>query len=78
MKNMKTMTFKKLIGSISLMFMSLMASAQDGVEMADLMRSNGKIFVVVGVLLIIFLGLTSFMVILERKLSKLEKKASEK
>lgn len=48
------------------------ASAQ--VEMADQMRSNGKIYVVVGVLLLIFFGLIGYLVALDRKVSKLEKK----
>lgn len=42
------------------------------VEMADLMRSNGKIYVVVGVILIIFLGIIFYMVKVDRKLSKIE------
>lgn len=42
------------------------------VEMADVMRSNGKIYVVVGVVAIVFAGLIIFMVNTERKISKLE------
>ena len=45
----------------------------DSVEMADLMRSNGKIYVVVGVITIIFLGLIIYMINTDRKLSKIEK-----
>ena len=33
----------------------------DSVEMADLMRSNGKIYVVVAVIAIIFIGLTAYL-----------------
>ncbi len=44
------------------------------VEMADLMRSNGKIYVVVAVILTIFLGLLLYLVRLERKIAKLEKR----
>lgn len=47
--------------------------AQQDVEMADLMRSNGKIYVVVAVLLLILLGLIAYLVVLDRKVSKLEK-----
>lgn len=47
--------------------------AQQSVEMADLMRSNGKIYVVVAVLLLILLGLIAYLVVLDRKVSKLEK-----
>jgi hypothetical protein len=45
----------------------------DKVEMADLMRSNGRIYVVVAVVLTILLGLILYVVRLDRKLSKLEK-----
>jgi len=75
---------KKFI-TIILLLASLSLSAQDKyeitekdyqndqVEMADLMRSNGKIYVVVGVVMIIFTGLIIFMVSTERKVSKLER-----
>jgi hypothetical protein len=42
-------------------------------EMADSMRSNGKIYVVVAVLLVILAGLIFYLVGLDRKISKLEK-----
>jgi hypothetical protein len=42
-------------------------------QMADLMRSNGKIYVVVTVLLIILAGLFIYMVRLDKKLGRLEK-----
>lgn len=43
------------------------------VTMADAMRSNGKIYVVVAVLVTILLGLIAYMVRLDRKISRLEK-----
>lgn len=43
-------------------------------EMADVLRSNGKIYVVVAVLLIIFIGLIIFLISIDRKVSRLEKK----
>jgi hypothetical protein len=42
-------------------------------EMAGLMRSNGKIYVVVTVLLIILAGLFIYIINTDRKLSRLEK-----
>ncbi len=66
-------------------FISLTASAQDKipisdtdynnneVEMADTMRSEGKIYVVVAVVLIILLGLIGYTTHIDRKLSRLEK-----
>ncbi len=42
-------------------------------EMADAMRSNGKIYVVVAVLATIFAGIFAYLVYLDRKISKIEK-----
>lgn len=42
------------------------------VAMADMMRSEGKIYVVVGVVLVIFAVLIFYLIRLERKTSKLE------
>lgn len=42
-------------------------------EMADAMRSNGKIYIVVLVLATIFAGIITMLVRLDRKISKLEK-----
>jgi hypothetical protein len=60
-----------------LFLLSLLAGfayAQGGtVSMADEMRSNGKIYVVVAVILTIFAGIVFYLVRLDRKISKLEK-----
>lgn len=42
-------------------------------EMADIMRSNGKIYVVVAVLATIFAGIFVYLLMLDRKITKLEK-----
>jgi len=42
-------------------------------EMADAMRANGKIYVVVVVLATIFAGIFAYLVYLDRKIGKLEK-----
>jgi CcmD family protein len=57
---------------------TVVAHAQDSLDkekpqMAGLMRSNGKIYVVVAVLLIILTGLFIYLINLDRKLSRLEK-----
>lgn len=49
------------------------AIAQEKVEMADAMRSNGKIYVVVAVCLTILIGLFAYLFYLDRKISKIEK-----
>jgi hypothetical protein len=56
-----------------LIMSSVAAFAQDKVEMADLMRSNGRIYVVVAVMLIILLGLILYVIRVDRKINKLEK-----
>ena len=48
------------------------------VEMADAMRSNGKIYVVVAVLVIILSGLILYVVRLDRKISRLENEETNK
>lgn len=47
------------------------------VEMADTMRSNGKIFVVVAVIVTLFAGIVLYLVSLDRKISRLEKEADK-
>jgi CcmD family protein len=47
--------------------------AQDA-QMADAMRSEGKIYVVLAVVLIIFFGLIAYLIYTDRKISKLEKR----
>lgn len=45
----------------------------DKVEMADVMRSNGKIYIVVAVCLTILIGLFLYVWSVDRKVSKVEK-----
>jgi len=52
--------------------------AQQEVAMADTMRSEGKIYVVVAVLLLILAGLVFYLFLMDRKISRLEEKISEK
>ena len=52
---------------------SLSCFAQQKVEMADTMRSNGKIYVVVAVCLTILIGLFIYVFILDKKISRFEK-----
>jgi hypothetical protein len=47
--------------------------AQEKVEMADTMRSNGKIYVVVAVSLTILIGLFIYLLFLDKKISRFEK-----
>jgi hypothetical protein len=54
-------------------FLSHPQSTADSVDMADTMRSNGKIYVVLAVILTIFAGIIIYLVRLDRKMTKLEK-----
>jgi CcmD family protein len=59
-------------------FMGFSARAQDAtgrkpVEMADGLRANGKIYVVIAVVVTILLGLFAYVIRLDRKISRLEK-----
>lgn len=53
---------------------AMSSMAQNQPEMADVMRSNGKIYVVVTVCLVILIGLFLYVWRIDRKISKLEKK----
>jgi hypothetical protein len=57
---------------ILLILIATIAQAQQ-TDMADNMRSNGKIYVVVLVLATIFAGIILYLIRLDRKISKLEK-----
>ena len=59
--------FIAMVGSVA-----CFAQAQD-IEMADTMRSNGKIYVVVAVCLTILVGLFLYMANVDSRLRKLEK-----
>ncbi len=52
---------------------SLFAQSPDQVEMADLMRSNGKIYVVVATIVIVFIGFFIYLIRIDRKVSQIEK-----
>jgi hypothetical protein len=53
---------------------AIKVSAQpETIEMADRLREDGKIYVVVTVLLIIFAGFIGYLIAIDRKVKKLEK-----
>ena len=55
------------------MFLGLNTQAQDMVENADTLRDNGKIYVVIACMSIIFVGVLGYLIVLERKLAKAER-----
>lgn len=67
-----TMNFRKFILPI-LLLSSQNLFAQQTVEMADQLRADGKIWVVVVVIAVVFAGITGYLVRLDRQIGKIEK-----
>ena len=67
---------KKGLLILSTLFLSSQSLvAQDGGN--DFMRSMGKMYVVVAVIIVVFVGLIAFLVYLDRRLTKIEDQISE-
>jgi CcmD family protein len=64
---------KKIISFLVVLLTSFNLFAQEEVQMADQMRADGKIWVVVAVIAIVFVGIIVYLVLLDRKISKIEK-----
>lgn len=54
-------------------FTTTFAQQNNTVEMADALRSSGKIYVVVAIIAIVFIGLAIYLFAIDRRLKKLEK-----
>jgi hypothetical protein len=67
---MKKLTFLLLLLMCSV---AVFAQADPSVEMADTLRSSGKIYVVIATICIIFAGLAIFLFSIDRRLKKIEK-----
>lgn len=68
---------KRLFLLLPALLFAVLCMAQDKpVEMADTMRSNGRIYVVVAVALTIMAGLILYVFRLDRKMSRLEKESN--
>ena len=52
---------------------SIIAQESNGVDMATELRSSGKIYVVVAVLAVIFIGLAFYLFSMDNRLKKIEK-----
>jgi hypothetical protein len=65
---------KALLSAAFFLITFLYSVAQSNkVEMADTMRSNGKIYVVIAVILTIFAGIIIYLIRLDKKITSLEK-----
>jgi CcmD family protein len=69
------MNIQRKLALIGLLLLTAFTSQaqESGVEMATEMRASGKIYVVVAVLVIIFVGIVIYLINLDKKISKLEK-----
>jgi CcmD family protein len=76
-KDVRMKIIRKIFLLIPVLLLSLLTMAQNKpVEMADTMRSNGRIYVVVAVALTIMAGLILYVFRMDRKLSRLEKESN--
>ncbi len=66
---------KKVLLSFLMLFLSafLFAQQNNQVEMADEMRSSGKIYVVIVTIVIVFVGLAIYLFSIDRRLKKIER-----
>lgn len=67
---------RKFFVTTLFLLINFLCIAQDTtgtVDMADTMRSNGKIYVVLAVILAIFSGIIIYLIRLDKKMSRLEK-----
>ena len=71
---MKITKYSSLLLMLAVQFSAM---AQNDFNMADAMYDNGKIYVVVGVLMTIFTGIIAYLVYIDKKLKKLEQKQQE-
>ncbi len=72
---------KKLLALFTLLvtlITNLSAQTMESPDMADPLRQSGKIYVVVGVIAIIFVGIIVYMIAVDSRLSRLEKTLREK
>ena len=62
-----------LLALLLLSFIFVTAQPAQAVEMADGMRSSGKIYVVISTIVIVFTGLAIYLFSIDRRLKKIEK-----
>lgn len=83
-KKISADTLKAILSSCMVLLMGIMPLAAQSTEGivgsaadGDFLRSIGKIYIVVAVIVTIFIGIIIFMISMERRLAKLEKQADE-
>lgn len=68
---------RKILLLLSLIVINSSNAFSQEIEMADGLRSNGKIYVVVVVAAIVAAVILTYMISIDRKISKLEKRVNE-
>jgi CcmD family protein len=76
--NLKMKKMYKLTLTLLALLFQVSLFAQPEVEMADTLRSEGKIYIVVAIMLVIFFGLIGYLLLMDRKVTRLEKKISQR
>src|SRR5688572_8390709 len=69
---------KKILSLLVLTLSSIFSFAGEEPEMADALYANGKIYIVVGVVVIIFIGIVAYLVMIDRKVSRMERERKQK
>ncbi len=64
---------KKYILLLLLTFTAVFAKADTSVDLDEALRRDGKIYVVVSIICIIFIGLAVYLFTIDRRLKKIEK-----
>lgn len=64
--------------AVCYLLLSPLSGFSQEVEMAEQLRSSGKIYVVVAVISVIFIGLAIYLFSIDRKISKIEKEIEKK
>jgi len=67
----------KYLFALIFALMTTLANAQDA-TMADGLRSEGKIYVVVLIIMIVLFGLIAYLFLMDRKLNRIEQQIKEK
>jgi hypothetical protein len=74
---MKCKLLSLLLGMLISTNLFAQQTVTEEIPMADQMRADGKIWVVVAVISVIFAGIILFLIGMERKVSKLEKQLNK-
>lgn len=76
------LSFRPAYFLLTLLLLSQNLMAQqpvtNGIEMADRLRADGKIWVVVAVIAAVFAGIIAYLIRLDRQIGKLEKEVKDK